>query len=41
MNENPKKIFTITHNALEFIENNVKDKSPFYLQISHYAVHPH
>ena len=39
MKENPKKIFSITHNALEFIENNVKDKSPFYLQISHYAVH--
>jgi len=35
----PKRINTITDNALHFIDRNHFQKKPFYLQISHYAVH--
>lgn len=35
--ENPKDIFGITERAVEFMKEN-KDR-PFYLQLSHYAVH--
>ncbi|MEM7559601.1 MAG: sulfatase [Planctomycetota bacterium] len=35
----PKRIDTITDKALHFIERNHFRKKPFYLQISHYAVH--
>ena len=35
----PKRIDTITDKALHFIARNHHRKQPFYLQISHYAVH--
>ncbi|MAO45879.1 MAG: hypothetical protein CL823_01885 [Crocinitomicaceae bacterium] len=35
--EDPKNIFSLTENAINFITEN--SKNPFYLQISHYAVH--
>lgn len=37
--EDPKKIFSITKKAVAFMEKNAADKTPFYLQLSHFAVH--
>tara|TARA_B000000477_G_scaffold110769_1_gene104488 strand:- start:2561 stop:3997 length:1437 start_codon:yes stop_codon:yes gene_type:complete len=37
--KDPKKIFSITERSIQFIENSHNEKSPFYLQISHYAIH--
>jgi arylsulfatase A len=37
--ENPKDIFGITERAIEFMEQQAKSETPFYLQLSHYAVH--
>lgn len=37
--ENPKDIFGITERAIEFMEQQTTSKTPFYLQLSHYAVH--
>ena len=37
--DDPKKIFSLTEKAVNFMENNVNDSTPFFLQISHYAVH--
>ena len=37
--EDPKQIFGITDRSLLFMENQVKENNPFYLQVSHYAVH--
>ena len=37
--QDPKNIFSITDRAIEFIESSKKEEKPFYLQISHYAVH--
>ena len=37
--EDPKNIFSITQKAVDFMEKNTNEKKPFYLQISHYAVH--
>ncbi len=37
--KDPKNIFSLTNKAIEFIASCKKDKQPFYLQISHYAVH--
>ena len=39
IDKDPKKIFSITKRAINFIENSSKEKTPFYLQISHYAIH--
>jgi arylsulfatase A len=35
----PKLMFSNTEKAIDFMENQVKAKQPFYLQISHYAMH--
>ena len=35
----PKNIFSITDRAIEFIVSSKSEKKPFFLQISHYAVH--
>ena len=35
----PKNISSLTKKAIEFIISSKKEKKPFYLQISHYAVH--
>jgi len=37
--DDPKRIFSITDRANAFMERQVRDGRPFYLQISHYAVH--
>ena len=37
--EDPKNIFSITNKAVDFITANVLNHTPFYLQLSHYAVH--
>tara|TARA_Y100000991_G_C21974867_1_gene351616 strand:- start:4524 stop:5933 length:1410 start_codon:yes stop_codon:yes gene_type:complete len=39
IDSDPKKIFSITKRSIEFIEENKKNKTPFFLQISHYAIH--
>ncbi|MDQ8182931.1 sulfatase [Pelagicoccus sp. SDUM812005] len=36
---NPKDIFGITDRAIDFLSRQAKAQSPFYLQLSHYAVH--
>jgi arylsulfatase A len=39
---NPKDIFKLTQRANAFMEKNVKNGKPFYVQLSHFAVHsPH
>ena len=35
----PKNIFSLTDKAIEFMVSSEEEKTPFYLQISHYAVH--
>ena len=35
----PKQIFGITKRSLSFMEEQVKQDNPFFLQVSHYAVH--
>ena len=37
--QDPKLIFGITDRACKFMEQQVQDENPFYLQVSHYAVH--
>ena len=37
--ENPKRIFSITNDALSFITQQVNANKPFYAQLSHYAMH--
>ncbi|MDC1492463.1 sulfatase [Flavobacteriaceae bacterium] len=39
ISEDPKKIFSITNKAIDFIERKTKSNTPFFLQLSHYAVH--
>ena len=35
----PKKIYSITKRAIKFIEENKQNNTPFFLQVSHYAIH--
>ena len=35
----PKRVFSLTERAIEFIEASVGEESPFFLQLSHYALH--
>ncbi len=37
--EDPKLMFSTTEKSVKFMEEQVKLKKPFYLQISHYAMH--
>ena len=37
--EDPKKIFSTTQSAIDFMESQAKSETPFFLQVSHYAVH--
>ncbi len=39
ISEDPKKIFSVTQRAVQFIEKQASTKTPFFLQVSHYAVH--
>ncbi len=36
---NPKQIDSITNRSIRFMQKEVKEKNPFYLQVSHYATH--
>ncbi|HEY5652780.1 MAG TPA: sulfatase-like hydrolase/transferase [Pontiella sp.] len=38
-NEDPKEIFSLTERGIQFMTDCVKSGTPFYLQLSHYAVH--
>ena len=35
----PKLMFSITEKAIDFMKEKVQKKKPFYMQISHYAMH--
>ena len=37
--DDPKRIFSVTQRAVAFMEKQVAAQKPFYLQVSHYAVH--
>jgi arylsulfatase A len=37
--EDPKNIFDLTRRGSEFMERQVREGHPFYLQLSHYAIH--
>jgi arylsulfatase A-like enzyme len=37
--DDPKKIFDITQRTCDFIERQTQNDRPFYVQVSHYAVH--
>ena len=37
--KDPKNIFSLTQKSIDFMEKNTNENKPFYLQISHYAVH--
>ena len=39
LNNDPKRIETLTARAINFIQRNTKSGNPFYLQVSHYATH--
>ena len=39
IDQDPKKIFSLTQKAINFIEKQAKSNTPFFLQVSHYAVH--
>ncbi len=39
LNNDPKRIETITARALNFMRRQVKSGHPFYMQVSHYATH--
>tara|TARA_B110001452_G_scaffold266463_1_gene273385 strand:- start:477 stop:1916 length:1440 start_codon:yes stop_codon:yes gene_type:complete len=39
IDQDPKKIFSTTQKAIAFIEKQAKSNTPFFLQVSHYAVH--
>jgi arylsulfatase A-like enzyme len=35
----PKRMFSITEKSIAFMDEQVREETPFYLQISHYAMH--
>jgi arylsulfatase A-like enzyme len=39
LNNDPKRIETLTARAINFMQRNTKSGNPFYLQVSHYATH--
>ncbi|MBV6647235.1 MAG: sulfatase-like hydrolase/transferase [Cyclobacteriaceae bacterium] len=39
VNDDPKKIFELTEKGIAFMETAIAANRPFYLQLSHYAVH--
>jgi arylsulfatase A-like enzyme len=39
LNNDPKRIETLTARAINFMQRNKKSGNPFYLQVSHYATH--
>lgn len=39
INSDPKRTYSITDRALSYLDSRVTNGTPFYLQVSHYAVH--
>ena len=39
VDKDPKKIFSTTDRAIKFLERQAISKQPFFMQVSHYAVH--
>lgn len=40
--DNPKRIYSLTKSSVDFIDDQSKSEKPFYMMVSHYAVHvPH
>jgi autotransporter-associated beta strand protein len=39
INTDPKRAYSITDRALDYLDSRVSGGTPFYLQVSHYAVH--
>jgi len=39
LNNDPKRIESLTSRAINFMQRNAKSSNPFYLQVSHYATH--
>ena len=37
--DDPKRVFSLTKKAVDFINTQAKAKKPFFLMVSHYAVH--
>ena len=37
--DDPKRMFSLAKTSVDYLEKRAKDKKPFYLMISHYAVH--
>jgi arylsulfatase A len=37
--DDPKRIFSLTENSIAFMKDQVAAEKPFYLQLSHYAMH--
>lgn len=37
--EDPKRVYSLTERAVEFMRESVEKQQPFFLQLSHYAVH--
>ena len=38
-NDDPKRIFSLTEKSIDFMRKQVEADKPFYLQLSHYAMH--
>ena len=39
ISDDPKNIYDLTKKSIDFIERQAKNNSPFFLQVSHYAIH--
>jgi len=39
INEDPKRIFSITEDGMDFMESSVAADRPFFMQLNHFAVH--
>ena len=37
--DDPKRVFSMTRSSVRFMERQVQEGTPFYLQVSHYATH--
>ena len=37
--DDPKRVFSLAKTSVSFLQERAKDKKPFYMMISHYAVH--
>ena len=37
--DDPKRVFSLTDRAIDFMQKSINEERPFFIQISHYAVH--